>query len=61
MTIYECVVQQGFNCDDGRPNISVQTAVFKNKKEALRWLKDIYDELLDYGSNLEEKDFDEEK
>lgn len=61
MTIYEGVVQQGFNYDDGRPDISVQTAVFKNKNEALKWLKDIYEELVDYGSNLEDKDFDEEE
>lgn len=61
MTIYECVVQQGFNYDDGRPDISVSTAVFKDKKEALKWLKDIYDELLDYGSGLDEKNFDEEE
>lgn len=61
MKIYECVVQQGFNYDDGRPDISVSTAVFKDKKEALKWLKDIYDELLDYGSGLDEKNFDEEE
>ena len=61
MIIYECVVQQGFNYDDGRPDISVQTAVFKDKNEALKWLKDIYDELVDYGSSLEDKNFDEEK
>lgn len=61
MTIYECVVQQGFNYDDGRPDISVQTAVFKNKNEALKWLKDIYEELVDYRSDLDEKDFDEKE
>lgn len=61
MIIYECVVQQGFNYDDGRPDISVQTAIFKDKNEALQWLKDIYNELVDYGSNLEDKDFDEEE
>lgn len=61
MTIYECVVQQGFNYDDGRPDISVQTAVFKDKNEALKWLKDIYNELVEYGSDLDEKDFDEEE
>lgn len=61
MTIYECVVQQGFNYDDGRPDILVQTAVFKDKNEAFKWLKDIYDELVDYGSNFEDKNFDKEK
>lgn len=61
MKIYEGVVQQGFNYDDGRPDISVQTAVFEDKNEALQWLKDIYNELVDYGSNLEDKDFDEEE
>ena len=61
MTIYEGVVQQGFNYDDGRPDILVQTAVFKDKNKAIKWLKDIYDELLDYSSGFEDKNFDKEK
>lgn len=64
MTVYECILQEGFNYDNGRPNINVKTALVKNEAEALKWLKSEYTDLLE---ELEEdyfdviKKFDEDK
>lgn len=39
MIFYECIAQEGFNYDNGRPNINVKTSLVKNEAEALKWLK----------------------